>query len=85
MEEVYLFIQGHAHSAPWLIFGLLLLTGFNIPVSEDGMIFISALLAVKNPELKYQLFFGVFGGAYFSDLICYWLGRILGPKFFKNF
>ena len=28
----------------------------------------------------HALFIGVFAGAYLSDLICYWLGRILGPK-----
>lgn len=83
MEDIYLFIQTHANAAPWLIFGLLLLAGFNIPISEDGMLFISALLAAKYPDLKYQLFLGVYGGAYFSDIICYWLGRILGPKIFK--
>ena len=33
-----------------------LLAGFNIPVSEDGMLFISALLASKSPQNFYQLF-----------------------------
>ena len=75
--------------APWVIFGLLLLAGFNIPVSEDGMLLISALLAFKNPNHLMPLFFGVYAGAYCSDLICYTLGRTLGPKifeidFFKN-
>lgn len=89
MEEFYTYIQANVQIAPWLIFGLLLLAGFNIPVSEDGMIFISALLATKYPEYKIPLFIAVYSGAYLSDLICYWLGRILGPKlyeinFFKN-
>lgn len=89
MEEFYTYIQANVQTAPWLIFGLLLLAGFNIPVSEDGMLFISALLASKYPEYKVSLFIAVYAGAYLSDLICYWLGRILGPKlydikFFKN-
>ena len=33
-----------------------LLAGFNIPVSEDGMLFISALIATKFPENFYLLF-----------------------------
>lgn len=69
--------------APWLIFGLLLLAGFNIPISEDGMLFISAILAQKNPELTLPLFFAVYLGAYFSDLICFSLGWFLGPKVLK--
>jgi len=80
MSEIILFIQSHIDYAPYLIFGLLLLAGFNIPVSEDGMLFISALLAVKNPDYLPHLFVAVYMGAYLSDLICYSLGRIVGPK-----
>lgn len=83
MEELLAIIQENVQYAHWIIFGALLMAGFNIPVSEDAMLFISALLASKNPELKYHLFAGVFAGAYFSDLICYWLGRTLGPKIWK--
>ncbi len=83
MEELNLFIQANIHYAPLIIFGALLLAGFNIPVSEDAMLFISAILASKHPEMLPSLFAGVYLGAYFSDLICYWLGRILGPKLFK--
>jgi len=80
MSEVIIFIQSNIEFAPYLIFGLLLLAGFNIPVSEDGMLFIAALLAIKNPDYLPHLFLGVYLGAYLSDLICYGLGRIVGPK-----
>lgn len=80
METFIQFIQENGANAHFMIFGLLLLAGFNIPVSEDGMLFISALIATKFPENFYLLFFGVYLGAYFSDLICYGLGRHLGPK-----
>lgn len=83
MEELITYIQSNVAYAPYLIFGLLLLAGLNIPVSEDMMLFVSALLAAKNPQYLWQLFIGVFLGAYFSDLISYWLGRILGPKLWK--
>ncbi len=81
--SIFPFIQQNVEYAPFIVFGLLLLAGFNIPVSEDAMIFISALLAAKNPSYIIPLFFGVYLGAYFSDLICYWLGRTLGPRIFQ--
>jgi membrane protein DedA with SNARE-associated domain len=80
MTDIILYITQHISWAPFIIFGLLLLAGFNIPVSEDLMLFTSAVLAVKNPDYFYQLLIGVFLGAYLSDLIAYWLGRTLGPK-----
>ena len=47
------------------------------------MLFISALLAVDSPDMLVPLFLGVYLGAYFSDLICYTLGRVLGPRIWK--
>lgn len=83
MEELTLFIQAHVQYAHFIIFGALLLAGLNIPVSEDAMLFISAVLASNHKEQLPFLFAGVYLGAYFSDLICYWLGRLLGPKLFE--
>ena len=42
------FAQTHIHLAPFAIFGLLLLAGLNIPVSEDAMLFLSAILATQH-------------------------------------
>jgi len=89
MEELIQIIQTNIQYAHFIIFGALLLAGLNIPVSEDVMLFISAILASKNPEYLAHLFIGVYLGAYFSDLICYSLGRLVGPKlleirFFAN-
>jgi len=83
MEDLLAYIQSNADNAPYLIGGLLLLAGFNIPVSEDAMLFVSALLAVKRPDLLEQLFAGVFLGAFGGDLICYSVGRFLGPTLWK--
>ena len=84
MEAFLEFVQSNVAYAPYAYLGLLLIAGFNIPVSEDLMLLTSALIAIKNPEMKYQLFTGVFLGAYLSDLICYgFMGRYLGPKIFK--
>ncbi len=83
MEELLQLIQANIQYAHFIIFGTLLLAGLNIPVSEDAMLFISAILASQNPEYLTHLFIGVYLGAYFSDLICYSLGRVFGPKLFE--
>lgn len=83
MEDLIVYIQSNIHYAPLIIFGSLLLAGLNIPVSEDAMLFISAILASSNPDYLPYLFAGVYMGAYLSDLICYGLGRFLGPKLFE--
>ena len=84
MESLLEFIHAHVAEAPYLIFGLLLLAGFGLPISEDVMLLASALLAAKNPDQLAPLFTGVFLGAWFSDLICYaFLGRYLGNKVFQ--
>ncbi len=80
MENIIEFINIHVAWAPLIIFGLLILAGFNLPVSEDLMLFTSAVLAANNPQYLFPLLLGVFAGAYLSDLIAYWLGRTLGPK-----
>ena len=83
LSDLMQYVTTNAEMAPWIIFGLLLLAGFNLPVSEDLMLLTSALIAQQRPELMWQLFAGVFAGAYFSDLICYGLGRTLGPKLWQ--
>ena len=83
-DQAMQMINANVVYAPYIIFGLLFLAGFNIPVSEDLMLFTSAMLAAKNPDYLWPLFIGVFAGAYISDLICYgFIGRYLGPKLFK--
>ena len=83
MEELIQIIQANIQYAHFMIFGTLLLAGLNIPVSEDAMLFISAIIASQHPEYLAQLFIGVYLGAYFSDLICYCLGGVIGPKLFE--
>jgi membrane protein DedA with SNARE-associated domain len=83
MEDLILYIQANIQYAHYIIFGALLLAGFNIPVSEDAMLFISGVLASQNPDYLVHLFVAVYLGAYFSDLICYGLGRVIGPKLFE--
>jgi membrane-associated protein len=84
MESIIQFIFEHAHYAHWIVFGALMLAGLNIPISEDLMIILSAVLAATVvPENTAQLFIGVFLGCYLSDWVCYGIGRKLGPKLWK--
>ncbi|MCK5883817.1 MAG: DedA family protein [Bacteriovoracaceae bacterium] len=83
MEEILGYIAGNIELAPYLIFGLLLLAGLCIPIPEDGMLLTSGILASLHPDNAIPLFIGVYAGAYFSDLIAYWMGRRFGPGLWK--
>jgi membrane-associated protein len=83
MESVLALVQQHAELAPFVVFGLLVLAGFNLPISEDAMILGSALLASERPDLLPQLLLAVYAGAYLGDLICYTLGRRFGPALWR--
>ncbi|MDF2576574.1 MAG: putative rane protein [Chlamydiales bacterium] len=77
-------IHNNADYAHWIIFGALMLAGFNVPISEDLMLIISGVLAsTVVPENTTKLFLGVFLGCYLSDWEAYWLGRLLGPKLWE--
>lgn len=80
MDAIIEYTTHHISSAPFIIFGLLLLAGFCLPISEDAMLFISGIMASQNPDHTAQLFIAVYAGAYFSDLIAYWMGRFLGKE-----
>ena len=81
MEHLSEFLLAHAAHAHWIIFGALMLAGLNVPISEDLMIILSAVLAATVvPENTDKLFICVFLGCYLSDWVCYWIGRSLGRK-----
>lgn len=84
MDSIISFLFAHAQYAHWIIFGALMLAGINVPISEDLMIILSAVLAATVvPENTVWLFACVFLGCYLSDWVCYWIGRKLGPKLWK--
>lgn len=78
---IMVLIYKYPHHAHWIIFISLVLAGFNIPISEDLMLLTSGILASAFvPENTFVLWLSVFCGAYISDWIAYWTGRLLGPK-----
>lgn len=81
MESLTQLLFDHAQYAHWIVFGALMLAGLNVPISEDLMIILSAVIAATIvPENLEKLFVAVFLGCYLSDWVCYWIGRKLGPK-----
>ena len=81
MEKIVEFIVEHSNYAPWMTFGMILLAGFNLPISIDIIIVLSAVLAATTiPDHTYSFYLSILAGAYFSAWIAYGIGRILGKK-----
>ncbi|NGX60587.1 MAG: Inner membrane protein [Chlamydiae bacterium] len=84
MDSLLIFVQDHAQYAHWVLFGLLMLAGLNLPVSEDLLVVLSGVLASNFvPENVWKLFTAVFLGAFLSDWIGYWIGRLWGKNLWK--
>lgn len=81
LESISEYVCYHAEWAHLLFFGLFLLAGLNIPISEDVMLATAAVLAATTvPENTTKLFAWCFAGALISDMEAYWVGRILGKR-----
>ncbi|MCH9625544.1 MAG: Inner membrane protein [Chlamydiales bacterium] len=81
MDTLLPFIQEHAVHAHWFLFSALVLAGLNFPISEDLVILLAGVLAsTLVPENAWKLFLAVFLGAYLSDWMTYWIGRLWGEK-----
>ena len=81
IESMAQWLTVHAEYAPFFVFGLLLLTGCSLPISEDALVIASGVLAsTVMPEQTIPLFAAVFLGSYLSDWIAYWIGRLLSTK-----
>jgi len=85
METILHILSSHADYAHWIVFSLFMLAGFCVPISEDLLIILSAMIAATIiPKNTYLLFLFVFLGAYISDWTAYWIGRKLGRKLFEH-
>lgn len=78
------FLLEQAHYAHFYAFGLLILAGCNIPISEDLVIIgsgvIAATLGKENMTLLIVL---PYMGVYSGDIINYWIARLFGRKLLK--
>jgi membrane-associated protein len=83
MESLLHFACAHAHSAHWIFFLLLMLAGFNIPISEDLILLTGgAIASLCIPEHTLHLFIWIYAGCWLSAWIAYSIGRFLGPKIY---
>jgi membrane protein DedA with SNARE-associated domain len=84
MESLLFWLTQHSDIAPLLIFGLLVIAGFSLPISEDLLLIAGGVLAsTVMPEKTIELFLAVFLGSYASDIIAYVLGRHFGEKIYS--
>ncbi len=85
MDVVNILSTPMAENLHFISFGLLMLAGLNLPISEDLVFIISASIAATIiPENKYLIFAGCFLGAFISDIIAYLLGRYGLTLLFKT-
>lgn len=78
MEAILSFISTYISYWPLVCFLALLLAGFNIPISEDIMIIMSAIISANDRSFLLPNYLGLYFGIYISDLISYWFGRLVG-------
>lgn len=84
METIFNFVCLHADQAQWIMFILLLLAGFNIPISEDAMLIIGGAIAstcIKRHPI--EMWAWLYMGCWISAWEAYWVGRLLGPKLYE--
>lgn len=78
---VFAYVCEHGQSAYFLICGLVLLSGFNLPFSEDLMLITAgAVTSICFPELFVQMYLYIFVACCLAGWEGYWIGRLLGPK-----
>lgn len=76
-------ICDYAPHAYWIIFCLLLLAGFCLPISEDVLLLTAgALAATCIPDSALHLYLWVYAGCIISGWQVYWIGRLFGPKLY---
>lgn len=84
MEELFQYICAHAANAHYLFFVLLLLTGFNVPISEDLLLIMAGVIAnLCIPDHVFELYAWLLAGCIFSGWVAYWLGRLYGQHLYK--
>jgi membrane-associated protein len=84
MDEIIQYICENIHLAPLIFFGLLILAGFNIPISEDILLLTGGMISATcaPPGFFFVIYLALFLGCIISGWQVYWIGRLLGPKLY---
>ena len=77
------FFTAHIPYWPLVCFSLLLLAGFNIPVSEDAVIILSAGVSFTDSSLILPNWIALYLGILLSDIMVYWWGHFLSKGMFQ--
>lgn len=84
MESTINYICEHADYAHYIIFGLILLTGFNIPISEDLLVIMGGTIASTCiPEHTLRIYLWIYAASWTSAWEAYWIGRLFGPRLYE--
>lgn len=84
METLILWLCENSEHAVFYVFGLLVIAGFSLPISEDLLVLASGVVAATVlPEKSLQLFMAAFFGSLIADSIAYGLGRFFGDKIYN--
>ena len=77
-------LTSHFHNFPLVAFIALILGGFNLPVSEDVLVIMSALFCQSEKASISASYLAIFLGATLSDWLVYFWGWLLGRGIISN-
>lgn len=83
MEYIVEFISSYISYWPVAAFCVLILAGFNLPVSEDAVIILSATMVHQNKKLLIPTYLALYSGIFISDIIAFCIGRLLSKGFLQ--
>lgn len=83
MEQIIAFITSYVPYWPVVCFFALLLAGFNLPISEDAMIILSATFVQADKSLLIPTYIALYAGIVLSDVESYFIGKLLGKGVLK--
>lgn len=83
MNSILEFIIQYSTYLPLAVFLVLLPAGFNLPISEDAIIILSATLVHQNKNILFPTYIGLYFGILISDIISYFLGKFIAKGFLQ--
>lgn len=84
MDAILTYVCEHPDMAHFVIFGLILFTGINVPISEDFLLLAAGFVAsVCMPEKALSFYVWIYAACLFAGWEAYWIGRLAGPKLFS--
>lgn len=70
----------HVSYAPYLFFGLIVLSGLNVPIGEEILVmFAGVVTAHCAPHQAYWMWGWLYAGTLLAAYITYWMGHFCGP------